>query len=76
MWVWHLNIFSMTRVKQEYLRMNRNVKNRTFGHVRPVKIQISLRICSLIRIFPDISLDNEGYMRTTKTLIRLYEHTG
>ena len=24
--------------------MNRNVRKRTFGHVRPVKIQISLRI--------------------------------
>ena len=27
-------------------KLSRNVRKRTFGHVRPAKIQISLRICA------------------------------
>ena len=43
-----------------------NVRKRTFRHVRPAKIQISLRIRQGCSIF----------MRTTKTLIRMQEHAG
>ena len=36
--------------------MSRNVRQRTFGHVHPAKIQISL-----IRIFTGCILDNQGW---------------
>ena len=57
--------------------LSRNVRKRTFVHVRPAKIQISLR---LRRIFPRRILDSHGRKVTwcgqMTTLIRLREYTG
>ena len=60
--------------------LSRNVRKRVFGHVRPAKIQISLRICA---VWSEVSLgtlsiakDSKFIMRTTKTLIRPRGCTG
>ena len=57
------------------LHVSHNVKNRTFVHVRPAKIQISLRIRA---VWSESSLGafwiarmESVFVRTTKTLIRL-----
>ena len=51
--------------------LNRNVRKRNFVHVRPPKIQISLRPCTVWSEYSLGAVWVKIYMRTTKTLIRL-----
>ena len=65
--LWRINLDSMY-ITSNYT--NRNVRNRTFRHVRPAKIQI--RLHSLIRIFTGRIFDSQGGKISSCGLWRLW----